>query len=63
MNETCKTIAEMQKRFTVLVNKLDGISKTIPNEEVTNKVLRCLKREWKSKYNNYYRSIWKSKRT
>lgn len=39
----------MQKRFTQLVNKLDGLGKTIPHKDLTNKVLRCLSREWQPK--------------
>lgn len=39
----------MKKRFTHIVTKLDGLGKTIPNEDVTNKLLRYLTREWQPK--------------
>ena len=39
----------MQKRFTHIVNHLASLRKIFPNEDLINKVLRCLSREWKPK--------------
>ncbi|XP_050919464.1 uncharacterized protein LOC127137007 [Lathyrus oleraceus] len=39
----------MQKRFTHLINKLNDLGNRISNAIATNKVLRCLNREWKPK--------------
>jgi len=39
----------MQKRFTHIVNHLASLGKKFQNEDLINKVLRCLSREWKLK--------------
>ena len=39
----------MQKRFTHIVNHLASLGKLFPNEDLINKVLRCLSREWQPK--------------
>ena len=44
-----ETIQDMQKRFTDIVNHLALLGKTFPNEDLINKVLRCLSREWQPK--------------
>ncbi|KAL5184557.1 hypothetical protein HKD37_17G048251 [Glycine soja] len=46
---TNENIQSMQKRFTHIVNDLASLGKTFPNEDLINKVLRCLSREWKPK--------------
>ena len=38
----------MQKRFTHIVNHLASLGKIFPNEDLINRVLRCLSKEWKS---------------
>ena len=44
-----ESIQDMQKRFTHIVNHLASLGKNFPNEDLINKVLRCLSREWKPK--------------
>lgn len=44
-----ETIVDMKKRFTHLVNRLNAIGKPVSNEISTNKILRCLNREWQPK--------------
>ncbi|XP_050908751.1 uncharacterized protein LOC127122457 [Lathyrus oleraceus] len=44
-----KYIFDMQERFIHLINNLNSLGKHISNELATNKVLRCLSREWKPK--------------
>ena len=44
-----ETIQDMQKRFTHIVNHLASLGKIFPNEDLINKVLRCLSREWQPK--------------
>jgi len=44
MNQN-ETIQDMQKRFTHIVNHLASLGKMFPNEDLINKVLRCLSRE------------------
>ena len=39
----------MQKRFTHMVNHLASLGKTFPNEDLINKVMRCLSRQWQPK--------------
>ena len=39
----------MQKRFTHIVNHLASLGKIFPNEDLINKVLRCLSRQWQPK--------------
>ena len=39
----------MQKRFTRIVNHLASLGKIFPNEDLINKVLKCLSREWQPK--------------
>ena len=36
----------MQMRFTHIVNKLQKLGKDISNQNCTNKILRCMTREW-----------------
>ena len=44
-----ETIEDMQKRFTRIVNHLASLGKIFPNEDLINKVLRCLSRQWQPK--------------
>jgi len=44
-----ETISSMQMRFTHIVNKLQNLGKTISNQDCTNKILRCMTKEWKPK--------------
>ena len=44
-----ESIQEMQKRFTHIVNHLATLGKTFTNEDLINKVLRCLSRNWQPK--------------
>ena len=46
---TNENIQRMQKIFTHIVNHLASLGKTFPNEDLINKVLRCLSREWQPK--------------
>ena len=39
----------MQKRFTRIVNHLASLGKIFSNEDLINKVLRCLSRQWQPK--------------
>ena len=48
MNQN-ETIQDMQKRFTHIVNHLASLGRIFPNEDLINKVLRCLSREWQPK--------------
>ena len=40
-----ENIHSLQKRFTHIVNHLASLGKIFPNEDLINKVLRCLSRE------------------
>ena len=44
MNQN-ETIQDMQKRFTHIVNHLASLEKIFPNEDLINKLLRCLSRQ------------------
>jgi hypothetical protein len=44
--EDGETIANMQKRFSHLINRLNALDRTTPNDVATNKILRCLNRDW-----------------
>jgi len=44
-----ETIQDMQKRFTHVVNHLESLGKMFPNEDLINKVLRCLSKQWQPK--------------
>jgi len=44
-----ETMSSMQMRFTHIVNKLQNLGKTISNQDSTNKILRCMTREWQPK--------------
>jgi len=44
-----ESMQDMQKRFTHIVNHLASLGKNFQNEDLINKVLRCLSREWKPK--------------
>uniref|UniRef100_A0A151UDG5 Retrovirus-related Pol polyprotein from transposon TNT 1-94 n=1 Tax=Cajanus cajan TaxID=3821 RepID=A0A151UDG5_CAJCA len=48
MNQN-ESIQDMQKRFTHIINHLASLGKVFPNEDLINKVLRCLSREWQPK--------------
>jgi hypothetical protein len=47
--ENGETISFMQMRFTHIVNKLQNLGKYISNHDCTNKVLRCMIRDWQPK--------------
>ncbi|XP_045786208.1 uncharacterized protein LOC123881543 [Trifolium pratense] len=51
-----ENIRDMQMRFYDVVDHLDSLGKKIPDEELVNKVLRCLSKKWRHKV----RSIRKS---
>ena len=40
-----ESIQDMQKRFTHIVNHLSSLGKIFPDEDLINKVLRCLNEE------------------
>ena len=44
-----ENIQDMQKRFTYLINQLHALGKDYSNEDLINKVLRCLSRDWQPK--------------
>ncbi|XP_068499214.1 uncharacterized protein [Phaseolus vulgaris] len=44
-----ETIAEVQKRFTHIVNHLISLGKTFAKEELDIKILKCLDRTWQPK--------------
>jgi len=44
-----ESIADVQKRFTNIVNHLMGLGKEFDKEELNIKVLKCLDRSWKPK--------------
>ena len=44
-----ETIADMQKRFSHIINHLHTLGHVTPNVVATNKILRCLNREWQPK--------------
>jgi len=44
-----ETIADMQKRFTDIVNHFIGLGKTFDKEEPNIKVLKCLDKYWQLK--------------
>jgi len=48
MNQN-ETIQDMKKRFTHIVNHLASLGKIFPNEDLINKVLRCVSKEWQPK--------------
>lgn len=41
-----ESIQDMQKRFIHIINHLRALGKTFNNEDLINKVLRCLSRSW-----------------
>jgi len=47
--EESESITSMQMRFIHIVNKLQNLGKDISNEDCTNKILRCMIREWQPK--------------
>jgi len=47
--EDGETISSMKMKFTDIVNKLQNLSKTISNQDCTNKILRCMIKEWQPK--------------
>ena len=44
-----ESIIEMQKCFTHIVNQLGALGKSFQNEDLINKILRCLSRDWQPK--------------
>ena len=44
-----ETIADVQKRFTYIVNHLIGLGKQFGREELNIKILKCLDRSWQPK--------------
>ena len=44
-----ESIADVQKRFTHIVNHLTGLGKVFDKEELNIKVLKCLDRSWQPK--------------
>ena len=44
-----ETIAEVQKRFTHIVNHLMSLGKMFENEELNIKILKCLDKSWQPK--------------
>jgi len=44
-----ETISSMQMRFTHIINKLQNLGKTISHQDCTNKILRCMTKEWQPK--------------
>jgi len=44
-----ETIADVQKRFTHIVNHLIGLGKQFDREELNIKILKCLDRSWQPK--------------
>ena len=44
-----ETIAEVQKRFTHIINHLMSLDKTFEKEELNIKILKCLDRAWQAK--------------
>jgi len=47
--EDGETIFSMQMRFTHIVNKLQNLGKKISNQDLTNKILGCMTKEWQPK--------------
>jgi len=47
--EDGESISSMQMRFTQIVNKLQNLGKDISNQDCTNKILRCMTRDWQPK--------------
>jgi len=44
-----ESIAEVQKRFTHIINNLMSLGKTFDKEELNIKILKCLDRSWQPK--------------
>ena len=44
-----ESIAEVQKRFTHIINHLMSLGKTFDKEELNIKILKCLDRTWQPK--------------
>jgi len=44
--EDGETISSMQMRFKHIVNNLQNLGKDILNQDCTNKILRCITRDW-----------------
>jgi len=47
--EDGESISSMQIRFTHIVYKLQNLGKDISNQDCTNKVFRCMSRDWQPK--------------
>ena len=52
-----ESIAEVQKRFTHIVNHLMGLGKKFDKEELNIKVLKCLDRNWQPKVTSISESM------
>ena len=44
-----ESIAELQTRFTHIVNHLLGLGKTFEDDELNVKILNCLSKDWEAK--------------
>jgi len=44
-----ETIAEVQKRFTYIINHLMSLEKTFEKEDLNIKIVKCLDRSWQPK--------------
>ena len=51
-----ETIAEVQKRFTHIINHLMNLDKTFEKEELNINILKCLNRAWQPKVTNISKS-------
>src|SRR3954466_2160636 len=48
--EDGESIENMQKRFVHLKNRLNSLDRPVSNAIATNKILKCLNREWQPKF-------------
>ncbi|GAV60796.1 UBN2 domain-containing protein, partial [Cephalotus follicularis] len=44
-----ENISDMFSRFTTIINSLENLGKSYPNQELVRKILRCLPRSWTPK--------------
>jgi len=51
-----ETIADVQKRFTHIVNHLTELRKVFDKEELNIKILKCLERTWQPKVTSIFES-------
>jgi len=47
--EDGEIISSMQIWYTHIINKLQNLGKIISNQDCTNKILRCMTKEWQPK--------------